>query len=322
MKKFMILIYTSLVVLALSACGNGPEDEPGGDQDTLEIYTTVFPLKSFVEQIGGNTVEVKTIYPNGVDIHSYEPTQKEMMAFAGGDLFVYTTDQFDPAAETIKNAVGDHGNFFAAGAVISEDDFIEMHHGHDHEDDAHEHGHEEEHGHVQNSQDPHIWLDPMFSLQMAESIKDKLIEMNPDQENLYKENFETLKGELEQIDKEFKSITESPARDTVYISHESLSYLADRYHFNQTGITGMNNQEPSQQELVEIIDNVEAQNVPYILYEQNLTSKIADTIRKETGTEPLEFHNLAVLTDRDPDDATYQSLMRENIQVLDQTLNE
>lgn len=318
MKKFLTIIYAGLFVLALSACGNDAADNDSGEKDTLEIYTTVFPMKSFVEQIGGDTVDVETIYPNGVDIHSYEPTQKEMIDFADGDLFVYTTEQFDPVAEKIKNAVGEHSNFFAAGDVISEEDFLEMHEGHDHADE--EHGHD--HGHEHGTEDPHVWLDPVFSLQMAESIKDKLIEMNPEQEQLYNENFEALKNDLEDIDNELKAITESPKRDTVYISHESLSYLANRYHFKQVGVTGMNNQKPSQQELVEIIENVEKQNAQYILYEQNLTSKIADTIREETGTEPLEFHNLSVLTDRDPEDATYQSIMRENIKVLDKALNE
>src|SRR5699024_323275 len=317
MKKLMTGIYTALLVLTLSACGN--TGDGGGEDETLQIYTTVFPLKSFAEQIGGDTVDVETIYPNGVDVHSYEPTQKEMIDFAGGDLFLYTTDKIDPVAEKIKNAVGDHSNFYAAGAVISEEDFIAMYEGHDHGGEGHDHG-EEEHEH--GTEDPHIWLDPMFSLQMAESIKDRLVEMNPEQEALYTENFEALAEDIEDIDTEFKSITKTPVRDTIYISHESLGYLAGRYHFNQVGITGMNNQEPSQQELVEIIENVEAQNAPYILYEQNLTSKIADTIRGETDTEPLEFHNLSVLTDRDPDDATYQSLMRKNIQVIDRALNE
>lgn len=318
MKKIITLMFSGLLMLALAACSNETADNTGNDGDTLTIYTTVFPLKSFVEQIGGDTVKVETIYPNGVDVHSYEPTQREMIKYADGDLFVYTTDTLDPVAEKIKSAVGDHSNFFAAAGGISEEDYVETHHDHDH---GHGHG-EEADGHDHGSEDPHIWLDPIISLQMAETIKDQLIEMKPGQEALYSENFEILKNDIEALDAEFKAVTESPKRNSVYISHESLGYLAARYHFNQVGITGLNNQKPSQQELTEIIENVEAQDVPYILYEQNLTSKIADTIRRQTDTEPLEFHNLSVLTDKDPEDATYQSLMRENVEVLDKALNE
>ena len=55
--------------------------------------------KSFIEQIGGKYVNVKSIYPKGTDIHSYEPTQKEMTNIAKSDLFVYSSDDMDPVAK-------------------------------------------------------------------------------------------------------------------------------------------------------------------------------------------------------------------------------
>jgi zinc transport system substrate-binding protein len=35
-----------------------------------------------------------------------------------------------------------------------------------------------------------------------------------------------------------------PKRDKVIISHDSLGYLARRYHFEQKGVSGMNNNNP------------------------------------------------------------------------------
>lgn len=314
MKKSLLIVSITILVLVLAACGSGASDTEEENSGTTTIYTTVFPLKSFIEQIGGDTLDVETIYPNGVDMHSYEPTQKDMLDFADGDLFVYTTDAFDPVAETIKGAIGEHTTTFAAADGVSEEELVEMDHAHEHDDEAHAHDH--------GSQDPHIWLDPVISISIAESIRDRLIEMNPDHEALYNENFETLKSELEDIDSELQDVTESPKRDSVYISHESIGYLADRYHFNQIGISGMNNQKPSQKELTEIVDGIEETDTPYVLYEQNTASRIADTIRNQTETEPLEFHNMSVLNDEDPEGATYQSIMRENLEVLDKALNE
>src|SRR5699024_95113 len=101
-----------LLVLTLAACGN---DRDGGCEDgTMQIYTTGFPLKSFAEPMRGDAAAVETIDPYGVDIHSYEPTQKEMTDFADGDLVLYTTDDIYPVAEKTKNAVGGHSNFHAA----------------------------------------------------------------------------------------------------------------------------------------------------------------------------------------------------------------
>ena len=169
--------------------------------------------------------------------------------------------------------------------------------------------------------DPHIWLSPELATQMAEAVKNALVEHNPESADMYNKNFEALKADIGEIDAELTQVTENPVNTDIYISHESIGYLAHQYGFHQIGISGLNNQEPSQQELTEIIENIEAENIPYILYEPNVSSSVTDVIRGETDTEPLYFNNLESLTQDDPEDATYQSMMRKNIETLDKALN-
>ncbi|MFB9860960.1 metal ABC transporter solute-binding protein, Zn/Mn family [Salinicoccus siamensis] len=297
----------SILLLLLGACGADSANEE--ETEELTVYTTVFPLKSFTESIGGDTVQVESIYPTGADVHTYEPTQKDILNYAEGDLFIYTSKALDPVSKKIEGSIGDHTEFFSAADSIPESAYLHTEHDHD------EHAHEE-------AGDPHIWLDPKLSIEMAKSIQDQLIEMNPDHEELYRDNYEALEDDLESIHDAFTEVTEQTERDTVYISHASLGYLANRYHFNQVGISGLNNEELSQQELTQIVEEIKAHDVPYILYEQNITSKIADTVKNETGIEPLEFHNLSVLYDSDEKDATYQSVMRQNVEVIDKALND
>ena len=72
----------------------------------------------------------------------------------------------------------------------------------------------------------------------------------------------------------------------------------------------MNDDEPSQKKILSIVKNIKNSKSPYVLYEQNITSKITDVIK--TDTQPLSFHNLAVLTKRkDNQSITYQSLMKK-----------
>ena len=40
------------------------------------------------------------------------------------------------------------------------------------------------------------------------------------------------------------------------ISHDSIGYLAKRYGFKQEGVTGMNNEEPTQKQLMKIVKNI------------------------------------------------------------------
>lgn len=311
MKKLFPVL---LLLLILTACSN--EDNSTSDSE-LTIYTTVFPLTSFVEQIAGDTVNVESIYPPGVDMHSYEPTQKEMMSYSDGDLFMTTSNELDPVAASIADTINGDTEIVETAADIDTGAFLDSQHAHEHD-----HGEDEEaHDHGQGSMDPHIWLSPDLAIEMAEAVKNSLAEHNPESADMYNENFEVLKSDIEEIDEQLLAVTENPVNTDVYISHESIGYLAHQYGFHQIGISGLSNQEPSQQELTEIIENIEAQNIPYILYEPNVSSSVTDVIREETNTEPLYFNNLESLSTEDPEDSTYQSMMKKNIETLDKALN-
>lgn len=311
MKKNFPLLF--LLLLTLAACSN---NQNSADDQTLTVYTTVFPLTSFVEQIAGDTVNVESIYPQGADMHSYEPTQKDMISYSDGDLFLTTSNELDPVASSIAETIKNDTEIIETAADINAEAFLESHHEHGHEE---AHSDEEEHDH--GSMDPHIWLSPSLASDMALSVKTALTELSPDNADMYNENYEALKADIEQLDEQLTQISSDPVNTDVFISHESIGYLAHQYGFNQVGINGLSNQEPSQQELTEIIDSINAEDIPYILYEPNVTSTVTDVIRSETNAEPLYFNNLESLANNDPKDATYQSMMEKNIESLDKALN-
>ncbi|TDM04163.1 metal ABC transporter solute-binding protein, Zn/Mn family [Macrococcus carouselicus] len=305
MKKLMILL---VAVLVLGACS---KEENNGK---LKVYTTVFPFKSMTEQIGGNHIEVESIYPNGIDIHTYEPTQKDALEIAKGDMFVYSSDELDPVAAKIAKTVKNK-EVLPVAAGLEESQLLDHHHDHDHE---------HEHEHSESAQDPHVWLDPVMNKTFAQQIKNRLIKLDPENKNEYEANYQKLAKDIDEIDKQMKDITKNPKRDTVYISHESIGYLANRYHFKEVGVSGMNNDEPSQQEIVSMINDIRELKPPYILYEQNIPSKITDIIKEKTDTQALNFHNMSVLTEEDSQNrnVSYQSLMKKNIETLNKALNE
>lgn len=311
MKKIFPLLF--LLLLTLAACSN---NQNSADDQTLTVYTTVFPLTSFVEQIAEDTVNVESIYPQGADMHSYEPTQKDMISYSDGDLFLTTSNELDPVASSIAETIKNDTEIIETAADINAEAFLESHHEHGHEE---AHSDEEEHDH--GSMDPHIWLSPSLASDMALSVKTALTELSPDNADMYNENYEALKADIEQLDEQLTQISSDPVNTDVFISHESIGYLAHQYGFNQVGINGLSNQEPSQQELTEIIDSINAEDIPYILYEPNVTSTVTDVIRSETNAEPLYFNNLESLANNDPEDATYQSMMEKNIESLDKALN-
>ena len=316
------------MMITLSACGNinKSEKKDVSTNNKLKIYTTAFAFQSFTEQIGGKYVDVESIYPPGVDMHSFEPTQKEMVNIAKSDLFIYSNQDMDPVAKKIAGSINNEHLKLPVAANLKQADLLSNHE-HDHEHEGHEaheeHDEHEGHDHEEGSKDPHIWLDPVLNKKMVKAIKDDLVKKDSRHKAYYEKRYKQLIADLDDINHKMKDITSNSKRDTVVISHDSIGYLANRYGFNQEGVSGMNNEEPSQRDLMAIVKRIDDTKQPYVLYEQNISSKVTDVIQKESNTTPLSFHNMATLSKKEMNDKdiTYQSLMKENTKSLDKALN-
>lgn len=71
-----------------------------------------------------------------------------------------------------------------------------------------------------------------------------------------------------------------------------------------------------------IVDKANELHIHHILFEQNVSSKLAEVIQKEVGAKSLVLHNLSVLTtDDEKNKETYFTLMKKNIQTLDKALS-
>ena len=90
----------------------------------------------------------------------------------------------------------------------------------------------------------------------AKAIKDELIEKDSKHKSYYEKNYNQLVKELKDLDKDMKHAVKGNEDKTVYISHDSIGYLAERYHFEQEGIENMNAEEPSQKDLTNIVKQI------------------------------------------------------------------
>ncbi|QKS70982.1 zinc ABC transporter substrate-binding protein [Paenalkalicoccus suaedae] len=196
-------------------------------------------------------------------------------------------------------------------------------HNHDHED-VHNHSHNDDHDHegghdhAHGDFDPHVWLDPVRSIEVAESIKNTLVELLPEAEETFTANFEELQTDLEALDADFNEMIEAVDNSTIIVSHAGYGYWQDRYGIQQVGITGLSpTNEPSIQQVESVIAYMEENDVNYVMFEQNIPTNIAETVREQVGAEQLWLHNLENLTEEDVENGEdYVSLMQRNIETL------
>src|SRR5699024_11802247 len=97
-----IIIFTAILLIVVTGCSSNPSSNDGSDQ-SLSIYTSIYPLQYAAEQMAGNDAVVTSIYPPGVDAHTYEPATKEITEIAEGDLFLYLGADMERFADSIKS---------------------------------------------------------------------------------------------------------------------------------------------------------------------------------------------------------------------------
>ncbi|MGY3716954.1 metal ABC transporter solute-binding protein, Zn/Mn family, partial [Sutcliffiella cohnii] len=183
---------------------------------------------------------------------------------------------------------------------------------------------EEEEGHEDHGDtDPHVWVDPIRAIQIAENITNALIILAPEHKEYFETNYLELKEELETLDQEFQAMVNEAKTKTFVVSHAAYGYWEDAYQLKQIGISGLSpTSEPSQKQLIEIIELVRSENINYIFFEPNLSNKVAKTVQYETEVDSLTLHNLESLTDDDIQrNKDYFTIMRENIGSLQQALH-
>ncbi|NNV07346.1 metal ABC transporter solute-binding protein, Zn/Mn family [Geobacillus sp. C56-T2] len=209
----------------------------------------------------------------------------------------------------------------------SEDNETDHGHGHSEDNEAdHGHGHSEDneadHGHGHGDRDPHVWLDPIRSIVIAENIRDLLTELKPEKKEQFQKNFETVKTKLERLDAQFRSVIEKAPKKEILVSHQAYGYWEDRYGIKQLSVSGLSpSNEPSQKALAQLIETAKQHRIRYMIFEQNVHPKTAEVIQNELGAKPLRLHNLESLTAEDRKAGRdYFAIMEENIRTLQTAL--
>ena len=282
MKKIIILS----LMLILTGCGSAPVKTSNKPQ----IYTSFYAISDFVEKIGGDKVDVHNLVPSGTEPHDWEPSSKDMLNLNSADVLFYNGLGMESWIDKVKGAVnGEKPKYVELSAPFE---------------------------HTKN--DPHIWLDPKNVITMSQEICDTLSDLDPSNEEYYKENLATFTAQLNKLDNDFKTQLSNVSSKKIVVSHEAYSYLCSAYGLEQTSIDGISaDSEPSPAKMKEIADYIKTNNVKYIFFEELVSPKIAQSLADETGVQLLALNPFEGLDQEDIDNgADYISVMEENLKNL------
>lgn len=294
MKRAICLL---LIITLFSGCISNHKQE----SSERKLFTTIYPIHFLVTEIIDESVNVISVYPPGVDAHSYEPTTREMLNIASGEAFFYLGLGMEGFTEKAEVALKN-----------SNVKFIEI----------------GRNKHIFNSSsknlnpDPHFWFDPLRMIQVAEYIANELKKLFPEQKNSIEDNVNQLTKKMQSLDQEFQTILSKRSKNHFLVSHGAYKYWEERYNLKQIPISGLTaTEEPSQKELAKIVQLAEKYNLKHVLFEQNITNRTADIIKDHLQAERLYLHNLEVFTEEDIyAQEDYFSLMKYNLTQLEKAL--
>lgn len=300
------IIISTFLLLTLIGCQTATSDN-----HTRTIYTSIYPIQFITEHIVGDTATVLSVFPPGVDAHSFEPTSKTITNIATSEAFIYLGAGMEGFSDSTAKALQETDTVFIEIGT-HESLFLDANDTHDHhpEHDHHHHG----------DFDPHIWFDPLRLIDVAEIITEQLSTQTPDNKDLYTKNFELLKKELIELDQAYTNTLKQKTNKEIVVTHAAYGYWEDRYDIKQIPISGLSaSHEPAQKELIDIVKTAQDRHIEYVLFEQNASHRVAEIIQHYINADVLYIHNLEVLTEQDiKNGENYFTLMRKNLQTLDQ----
>ena len=305
------------VIFTLTACGQTNKQEESGKSDTIKVVTTFYPMYDFAKNVVGDAGDVQLLIPAGTEPHDYEPSAKDIAKITDADVFVYNSHELETWVKDVLENV-DEKKVGVVEAAASIDLMAGAAHDHDHDEEEADH---EEHDH-DHELDPHVWLDPVLAQKEVEAIRDALVKKYPEQKATFEKNAAAYIEKLKALDTEYQEAFKDAKNKTFVTQHAAFGYLAKQYGLTQESIAGISpDQEPSPSRLAELKKYIKEHNVSVIYFETSASSKVAETLARETDVELAVLNPLESITQKEQDKGEdYISVMKANLEALKKSI--
>ena len=272
-------LLVTLNVIITNSVMAAPENPTAAD---LSIAVSIIPFVEWVNEVGGEHVEVLSLIPEGQSPHTYAPTTTELTFVSTADAWFQSgLIDFDIQHEdAILSSAG-----FTTGDIVNFSEYVELL-------DMVEH----EHDSPQTSQvinfDPHIWLSPTRAITSVEKIIEKLSLLDPTHTSEYTSNGANYITELENLNDTINNTLSSVENRHMLVFHPSWGYFCDDYNLELISLEE-EGKDPSSQHYVEVLEEVELHQVGVIFIQEQISESIARSFARDACVEVVQLNPLA-----------------------------
>ena len=283
MKNIFLII---IILISIFACSNNDNKNTSGK---LTIYTSIYPIYDFTKKIGGEKITVYNMTKAGAEPHDFEITSKDMANLSKADLFIYNGGGMEHWIDSVKEAL--NIKYIDSSSNINNE----------------------------NNLDPHFWLSPKNAKIQMENIKNGLIEIDSENKNYYESNYNLYANRLDELDNKIRNSLSNIKNRNLVLTHPAFGHFCKEYSLTQIAIA---RNEADPKAMAEIITFVKNNNVKAIFYEEFSSSKLVDSIAKETEIKILTLNPIESLSEENIEAGEdYFSIMEKNLISLLDGLN-
>lgn len=334
------LLRITAVLLALSlgiaACGTSQETavsptpietvksssdvSPNADdvnyQTDLLVVTTVAPITNIVSNIAGDRIRVVGIIPEGTDSHTFEPRPSDGEMLAKANLvFVNGLALEQPTMALAGSVKPSETEVYELGSnTITKDQWV----------------FDNSFPQAEGKPNPHLWVSTALAEAYAKLAAEQLSKLDPEGTDYYAANLESYLAKLQNLDQVTREVVDSiPSENRKLLTyHDSWPYWAKQYGFEVIGaIQPSDFNEPSAQEVSQLIDQIRDAKVPAIFGSEVFPSKVSEQVAREanvklanTSDDDLPGDGSAVAVENTDTNHTYIGMMAENLRILAENL--
>lgn len=297
MKKLIL----SCLFLGLVACNPSVNTT---DNQKPKVISTSTIIADLTARVGGEEIDHQDILKPGDDPHVYEPVPADSVALEKADLILYNGYNLEPGLIKMINSTGIKAKKVAVGEAIKP---LQL----------------EKEG--QKVPDPHVWGSAKNGIIMVEKIRDQLIELSPEDKEIFTANAAQLIAELENLDRWITAAIETipPSQRQLVTTHDAFQYYAHAYGLKVAGtLIGISTEEqPSAQTVKNLADAIKNLQVPAIFAETTINPALITTVAEEAGVKlaPQQLYSDSIGAVGTGGDS-YVKMLKENTRSIVESL--
>ena len=313
--KLLGLTIASLVIPFCASCnlnaGNGK----------LKIVATVFPEYDWVMNILGDkkeSADVTLLLDSGIDLHSYQPTPKDIITISNSDLFIYVGGESDAWVDgafsqaTNKN-MKTINLMEVLGDKVKEEEVI----------DGMQSEEEEEEGEEEVEYDEHVWLSLKNAQIFINEISKSICDIDKENASYYENNAATYINSLKDLDTRYSDAVKAGNKDTILFADRfPFRYLVDDYNLKYyAAFVGCSAEtEASFETMAFLAKKVDELGLNVIYKIESSKHQIAETVRDNTinkNQQILVMDSIQSASTKEYQEGrNYLSIMEQNLIAL------